>query len=153
MPSRFSCEEKYGLKKKTWRSRSSLRASAKSPSSWRISSSFSSSLATAKSASPYTRAISSIRKSPTGCSFASAPAGSRRSFLRAGEGREVDLRKRLLDELLVIVVGKRLPRDLLGTEHGEVRDLAPDRVQRAARLRLDVLARGGNQLLALGLAL
>ncbi len=71
----------------------------------------------------------------------------------AGQGAEVDLGERLLDQLLVVVVVERLARDLLGREDGEVGDLLADLLQRAPRLRLDVLARGGDQLLALRLAL
>ena len=97
--------------------------------------------ATSNSASAYTRAISSIGLVP----LLRGPV--------AGQGREVDLGQRLLDQPLVVVVVERLAGHLLGREHGQVGDLLADLLQRAPRLGLDVLARGGDQLLALGLAL
>src|SRR3712207_4704754 len=52
----------------------------------------------------------------------------------------------------MVVVVKRLARVLLCREHGQVRDLAPDLLQRAPRLRFDVLASRRHELLAPGLA-
>ena len=66
----------------------------------------------------------------------------------AGERREVDLVERLLDQAAVVVVVERLAGDLLGGHHRQVGDLLADLVERPAGLRLDVLARGLHQLLA-----
>ena len=57
--------------------------------------------------------------------------------------------ERLLDEPLLVGLGERLARDLLGGEHGEVGDLVADLLDRAARLGLDVAARLLHHLLAL----
>ncbi len=67
----------------------------------------------------------------------------------AGERLEVELRERLVDQPAVVVVVERLARDLLRRHHRQVGHLAPDLVDRAARLLLDVAARLLHQLLAL----
>ena len=53
----------------------------------------------------------------------------------------------------MVGVVERLAGDLLRREHGQVGHLPADLLERALRLALDVLARGGDQLLPLGLAL
>ena len=66
------------------------------------------------------------------------------------EGAEVELRESVLDEALLVVIGERLARDLLGREHGQVGDLAADLVDRATGLGLDVTPGLLEQALALG---
>ena len=66
------------------------------------------------------------------------------------EGAEVELAQGVLDEPLLVVVGERLARDLLGREHRQVGDLAADLIDRAAGLGLDVAPRLLEQALALG---
>src|SRR5512132_1933225 len=66
---------------------------------------------------------------------------------------EVELAERLLDKALLVVGVERLARDLLGGQDRQVRDLAADLLDRAARLGLDVVARLLQELLALDLGL
>src|SRR5438309_559439 len=72
---------------------------------------------------------------------ATAPLGRERG--------EVDLRQRLLDQALLVVLGERLPRDLLGRDDREVGDFLADLVERAAGLRLDLAAGPLHRLLVL----
>ena len=51
---------------------------------------------------------------------------------------------------MLVGIGERLARDLLGREHRQVGDLATDLIDRAAGLRLDVTAGLLEQPLALG---
>src|ERR687896_596971 len=71
------------------------------------------------------------------------------ALLRAGGRGEVALAERLLDQAAVVVVRERLARDLLGGDHGHVRDLLAELVERAAGIMLDVAPRLGEQLLTL----
>ena len=70
--------------------------------------------------------------------------------LASTEDAEVEVAQRLLDEALLVVLGERLARDLLGREHRQVGNLATDLVDRAAGLRLDVTTGLLEQPLALG---
>src|SRR4029077_10296747 len=74
------------------------------------------------------------------------PLGGRAVAAQAGE---VDLGQRLVDQALLVVSREGLAGHLLGRQHREVGDLLADALQGAARLRLDVAAGGGEQLLAL----
>ena len=70
--------------------------------------------------------------------------------LASAEDAEVEVAQGLLDQALLVVLGERLARDLLGREHGQVGDLAADLIDRAAGLGLDVTAGLLEQALALG---
>ena len=70
--------------------------------------------------------------------------------LASTEDAEVEVAQGLLDEALLVGLGQRLARDLLGREHRQVGDLAADLVDRPAGLGLDVAAGLLEQALALG---
>src|SRR6478752_4431444 len=135
-PSTFSAVEKYGLKKKTCRSRLPSTASANCPSWSPIASSFPFSRATSKRASAYTRSAS----------------GMALLVLRSREGGEVDLAEGLLDEPLLVLGVEALAGHLLRRQHGQIGDLLADLLQRAPRLGLDVALGLGDEVLALLLA-
>ena len=71
-----------------------------------------------------------------------------RLALLAREGREVQLGHGLLDQAALVLGRQRLPGHLLGGQDREVGDLGADLLDRATGLRLDVLARLLEQLLA-----
>ena len=89
------------------------------------------------------------RRAPAHRPRRSPPCASYRPLAFLGQGGEVDLAERLLHEAALVVLGQRLARDLLGGRDRQVGDLAADLLERAPRLRLDVAAGGGQQLLAL----
>src|SRR4051794_2516219 len=76
-----------------------------------------------------------------------APVGPR-GGAALGQGREVELAERFLDQAPVVVVVERLARHLLRRGDRQVGDLLADLVDRAARLLLDVAPRLLHEVLA-----
>src|SRR5437660_10708429 len=57
------------------------------------------------------------------------------------EHREVELGDRVVDQAAVVLVGEHLARDLRGGRERQLRDLAPDLLERALRLGRDLAPR------------